>query len=255
MPSGEEPPTRAEVLEAERRAKEPVPPERTRAEKALGAGASANGFMTRFRGLHFDGGDFPSGAGFAYGIGLTDRAIGSLYEHPDDANRIDAHVSASWSTKDYLQVGADVALRNIGDAPFNIAIEGLYYEHPEEDFFGFGPDSSETDRSSYLMEGTAFEAKAWFAPRRFRIGGGAGYLQPEIGPGKDDRLPSSEDLFDDAIDSWFEQSLGFLGGVSADRGEAAMAAVDQHWWDSNARLPDPNLVLRRSLQIGPRIEP
>lgn len=80
---------------------------------------------------------------------------------------------------------------------------------------------------------------------------GAKLAGPIISSGND----LSEDLFDDAIDVWFEQSLRFLGAVSADRGEAAMAAVDQHWWDSGARLPDPNLVLRRSLQMGPRIEP
>ena len=80
---------------------------------------------------------------------------------------------------------------------------------------------------------------------------GAKLAGPIISSGND----LSEDLFDRAIDAWLERSLEFLGGVPADAGEGVMAAVDQQWWDSNARLPDPNLVLRRNLQIGARIEP
>ncbi len=65
----------------------------------------------------------------------------------------------------------------------------------------------------------------------------------------------TEHLYNQAVDSWFEESIRFLGGVPAELGEAAMAAVDQKWWDSTARLPDDDLVLRRSIQIGHQIRP
>ncbi len=65
----------------------------------------------------------------------------------------------------------------------------------------------------------------------------------------------SEDLFNRAVDAWFDQSLAFLGAVPAEVGEEAMAAVDQHWWDSSAQLPDADLVLRRNARLGTRVEP
>ena len=80
---------------------------------------------------------------------------------------------------------------------------------------------------------------------------GAKLAGPIITSGND----LSETLFNRAIDAWFAQSLEFLGGVDADLGEAVMAEVDQVWWDSGARLPDADLVLRRNLQVGARIEP
>lgn len=76
-----------------------------------------------------------------------------------------------------------------------------------------------------------------------------------VGPIISARNDLSEALFNRAIDGWLEQTLHFLGAVPQDTGEAAMASVDGYWWDSAARLPDPNLVLRRSLQLGARIEP
>lgn len=80
---------------------------------------------------------------------------------------------------------------------------------------------------------------------------GAKIAGPIISGGND----LSEAIFDRAVDAWIEQSLDFLGGVPAKLGEDAMAAVDQLWWNSRARLPDANLVLRRNVQHGIRIVP
>ena len=60
----------------------------------------------------------------------------------------------------------------------------------------------------------------------------------------------SEPLWNEAMDAWLSQSLSFLGAVDASVGEDAMAAVDGVWWDSNVRLPDPKLVLRRHFELG-----
>lgn len=80
---------------------------------------------------------------------------------------------------------------------------------------------------------------------------GAKLVMPIIESGRD----SSEDLFDRAVDVWLAQALAYLGAVDARLGEEAVRAVDQLWWDSNALLPDDDLVLRRNLQLGSTIEP
>jgi hypothetical protein len=66
---------------------------------------------------------------------------------------------------------------------------------------------------------------------------------------------SSEDLFDRSVDVWLAQVLDFLGAVDAKLGRDAMHAVDGLWWDSDARLPDDHLVLRRNAQLGAQLVP
>lgn len=65
----------------------------------------------------------------------------------------------------------------------------------------------------------------------------------------------SEPLFNRAVDDWFAQSLAFLGAVPEKEGIAALQAVDGRWWRSDARLPDANLVIRRSVQHGLEVAP
>ncbi|MFP6639725.1 MAG: hypothetical protein VCC04_05740, partial [Myxococcota bacterium] len=45
-----------------------------------------------------------------------------------------------------------------------------------------------------------------------------------------------------------------LGPVSSEVGERAVSGVDSVWWDSNARLPDRNLVRRRYLDTDTELE-
>jgi hypothetical protein len=80
---------------------------------------------------------------------------------------------------------------------------------------------------------------------------GAKIVGPIISSGDD----LSEGVYDRAVDAWLRQSLRFLGAVPAAMGEAAMESVDDGWWNSSAHLPDANLVLRRNVQLGARIEP
>ena len=75
------------------------------------------------------------------------------------------------------------------------------------------------------------------------------------GPIITSRNDLTDELFNRTVDSWLKETIGFLGGVPADLGEAAMAAVDRHWWDSRVQRPDAELVLRRSIQSGRQIAP
>jgi hypothetical protein len=71
--------------------------------------------------------------------------------------------------------------------------------NPQDDFYGVGPTSAETDRVSYRIDTTTLVARAIVRPRRWLAAGlHAGRLSPSIGPGTDDRFPSIEERFDDA---------------------------------------------------------
>jgi hypothetical protein len=58
---------------------------------------------------------------------------------------------------------------------------------------------------------------------------------------------ASEKTYNAHVDQLIRKRLAELRPVSADLGEAMVAAVDDAWWDSKASLPDNALVRRRYL--------
>ena len=152
--------SRAALLEAARRAaaEDVVEPERTTAETGLHRFAQFSPFLADVqnfgRGFRFDGGDFPSGAGFAYGLGFRDLAVGSIYADADHPNRVVVNAVAAYSTSEYAQLSGDFSLRNLGGSPITLDVRGRFFEHPKEDFYGFGPGSQESNRTSYLLRST-----------------------------------------------------------------------------------------------------
>jgi hypothetical protein len=65
----------------------------------------------------------------------------------------------------------------------------------------------------------------------------------------------SEHVFNRAIDRWFEQALAMLGAVPRELGQEIAESLDGLWWDSTRRLPDPQLVKRRNLEIASPVRP
>ncbi len=65
----------------------------------------------------------------------------------------------------------------------------------------------------------------------------------------------TEYLYNSTVDSWLEAMLEYLEPVPKSVGVEAMRSVDQHWWDSNRRLPDKELTLRRHFEIEDRVTP
>ena len=193
-------PSRAELLKAERVAQPTSEPQRTTGEKGLDGFASASRFISAYqggwKGFHFDGGEFPTGAGFAYGIGFTELAVRAVTPDPDLPNRIDVTATAAYSTNSYLQVSGDVSFLNLGGSWINFALRAKYFEWPSEDFYGLGPDSEEDNRTSFFQGGSEYGTDVWLQPLHWlRVGGGAFYLSPDIRRGEDSRFPDFEEIF------------------------------------------------------------
>lgn len=53
-----------------------------------------------------------------------------------------------------------------------------------------------------------------------------------------------------SMDVWIANTLAQLEAVPAASTRAYLAAVDQHWWDSNKRLPDKYVVRKRVYDVG-----
>jgi hypothetical protein len=65
----------------------------------------------------------------------------------------------------------------------------------------------------------------------------------------------SEDLYDRSVDAWLRAAVDVLGPTSLETAIEAMRSLEGVWWNPAARLPDPDLVLRRNLSIGETITP
>lgn len=211
-------PSRNELLKARRQEKSQrlSPPRREGVDKGIRA---ANRFIDRFNkvqessaGFFFSTGDFPSGKGFAFGVGYQHRGLLQRGYVPETyPNRIDLRVEAAYSTRSYQHLSAGLEFRNIGGSFFNLGLRGKYFEWPQEDFFGIGIDAQERDRTNYLLRQLDAGADFWLEPiRRLRIGGGTYYLSPSVGSGRDSRYPTLEAMFDPGGVPGFEKQPDFL---------------------------------------------
>jgi hypothetical protein len=219
-------PSRTALLIAERDHKGTTvaPPTRSSTERALywyDNQYVLSKIFGGWHGLHLGGGDFPAGAGVKFGVGFT-HEIGSAASgaNPERSNRSGIDAVAAYSTRGYTRVAAAFNLRKVGGAPIDVRVRSQYYEFPQEDFFGLGPDSRKQDRTDYLLRGTETGADLQWKPTDFvDLTGGVAYLTSRVGSGTDNRFPSTEQLFDPTTLPGFTEQPDFFrtsAGVAFD---------------------------------------
>jgi hypothetical protein len=207
--------TRAAVLAAARQANaaQIKPPTRSSTERRLYWYDNQYVLAKLFGGWHGirqAGGEFPAGAGFKAGIGF-DRMLTAPDADPDLPNRVNLKARAAYSTRCYLRVSTGLNFLNLGGAPVDASVLGQYYKFPQEDFFGIGRNSLETNRTNYLQRSVEAGGSVRWRPGRWWVfGAGATYLTPEIGHGTDSRFPSTEEVFDPATIPGFVAQPDFL---------------------------------------------
>ena len=205
--------SREVALAAEREAKtsELTPPQRSFLERKLywyDNQHLLDKVFSGWHGIHLAGGDFPAGAGTKFGVGV-DRTLGAPSE--TRANRIDLSARAARSTRGYTRFGSSVAVRRVAGMPIDLTLAGDRHEFPEEDFFGFGADSSNGNRTNYLLESTGVGADLQWHPRKtLTIGAGLWHLDEQTGAGADPRYPSLDLVFDGTTVPGFGVDTKFL---------------------------------------------
>ena len=162
-----------------------------------------------WKGFHLAGGDFPAGAGLKFGIGY-DKPLTSADPDPRIANRFDVTARGAYSTKGYARLSAGVNARNLGGSHVDVGVSGQYYEFPQEDFFGLGMDSLESNRTNYLLDAIESGVAVRWKPSRLQLGGGVAYFSPRVGRGTDSRFPSTDDLFTTAAAPGLGTETDFL---------------------------------------------
>jgi hypothetical protein len=125
-------------------------------------------------------GGFPAAAGFALG-GVVSRT------HSPGPVEIRAEGLVSIKKYQLYEVGA--AVPELGRwLSFDVAAR--YRNFPQENFWGLGPNSPESARSNYRLEGVDTVATLAASTGRFRAGVNGGFLKFNMGPGIDEDLPS-----------------------------------------------------------------
>ena len=140
-------------------------------------------------GLYVRFGDMTTGSGLALGPGYRKYLFNE---------RVFADVSAGLSTKLYKAFDAKARWAQFWNDRVELWSDFRYRDYPQEDYFGPGENSSVDARTSYAIESTDIAGRAlvrvvpWL-----RVGTDIGYFNPNLGPGKDDNVPSIERLFGD----------------------------------------------------------
>lgn len=183
------PATRAEAIRAVRQAKaeDQRPHTRGRIEAALfriEEDLLLDRVLNPPRGIYARIGGLGEGAGFAAGPG---------YRYRTPAWAFDA--SAAVSLKSYALAEATLTVPGPGrEGPF-VELYGRRRDFPEEDFFGLGPDTAEDQRTNFALRDTLVRATGGARIGWLRGGVRFGYLDPSIGRGSDEQMPSIEARF------------------------------------------------------------
>lgn len=166
------------------------------------------------------GGFYPRVQSIGWG---SQTAIGARFWQPDiKGTRIDVHAAAFHSIRRYesyeLQAGVLPhrgrtlpARSHKGDDVYELggirrrsgrqglAYASLRYRHlPEVDFFGLGTASQPTDQTTFLLQDAWYDLVVGYQPTsRAAITARAGLMQAFVGPGRDERFPTTQQLFDE----------------------------------------------------------
>ena len=133
-------------------------------------------------------------------LAAIETALLTAYRHTDGAEghaRVDIEGGATM--RRYRMVRADFSLPSLAAGRFELGVEGSDRHNPQEDFYGLGAASLDSNRVSFLFDLRTIEGRAVVKPiAGLRAGARFGRVTTKVGAGTDGRFPSIEELFDDS---------------------------------------------------------
>lgn len=142
------------------------------------------------------------GSGFSLGPGYRRHVF-------DDKVLVD--LSTGVSIRWYKVAEARVRWLQAFDDRAEVWTEYRYEDDPQEDFWGMGPETRQTTRTSYTYRASDFKVRGEVKPTRWlHAGATLGYLYPDIASGHDSLFPSTEALFTDQTAPGLAQQPHFL---------------------------------------------
>lgn len=184
-----------EIDQARRRKAEHLEPEvASRTERALRymkdhkvlerISAGVAGFRVKLGGL-------VTGGGFALGPEYLRRDLAE--------GEVVVRASAQSSFKSYRQFEGQLTFPGFARDKLFFDLYAVHHDYPGLNYYGPGPDSRLTSRTNFRIIDNAVDGTFGLRPvRPLRFGVSGGYLHVNVGPGRDRRFPSIEQVFSPA---------------------------------------------------------
>ena len=145
-------------------------------------------FQAGIRGFHPLLGGLATGSGFAMGTEYRKAGIGG--------GAVNFRASGQASMAGYQRYALGLDAPRLANERLFASFNFTQRNYPQEDFFGIGSDSSETDRSSFRLEDSDYSAAFGVRPiQKLGVGIRGGVLNTNTARGTDTRVPSVEDIF------------------------------------------------------------
>jgi hypothetical protein len=187
------PPTRAGQIESERqqKASQLAPDTPSRTEQFLNYVKNhkiVERITCGITGLCVQFGGLITGSGFAAGPKYVNRDLLN--------GQAEFHAWASASFSKFYRIDTGLDLPHIADDHVFVSTNAVHFDYPHIDYYGPGPNSRESDRTSYALEQTWVEGTVGVKPfARLRLGGLGRYLLTNVSRGRDHRFPSTDQVF------------------------------------------------------------
>lgn len=181
----------AEVEKARAQKQAELKPEVVSKEEGFLRTLKDKGYLDRvgggYRGLGLKFGGLITGGGFALGPSFQrDDLLGERL-------RLNASYQVSFRGFQRYQFG--LSAPELWSKRLFVDFLALHHNYPGVQYYGPGPNSTRTGRTSYRLEDTSADFSLGVRPfthRLLLVGGSAGYLWTNVGPGKDNRFASTD---------------------------------------------------------------
>ena len=118
---------------------------------------------------------------------------------------------AQFSTKLYQKYYTGWSLPNLASKHISFNTIAVHRNYSQIDYFGPGPRSSKEVRTDYRLEDTTVDGALGVKPvRHLNLGGSAGYVWTNIGPGTSGEFPSTDRIFPPTVAIGIDNQTNFL---------------------------------------------
>ena len=160
-------------------------------------------FQGGYNGFRPKIGNMVTGAGFAAGLEYIREGL--------FRGHMTARASAQFSTRGFEKYEAQASIPKLGSDKLALDLIAAHRNFGGLNFYGQGPLSRRTGRSSYRLEDTSFDAIVGVSPTKFwRVGTSQGALFTNVGRGTDQRFISTDQQYGPAVIPGIDQQTNFL---------------------------------------------
>jgi hypothetical protein len=146
-----------------------------------------------------------TGSGFAVGP--------EYYRHDLLHNQVSVRASARGSLQKFYLMDAELSLPRLADEHLFINLYGVHRNYPHIDYYGPGPNSAKSGRTSWGLEDTGFQTTMGVQPvHGLRIGGIGRYLLTNVFRGHDDRFAPTDRVFTERTTPGIQFQTDYLQG-------------------------------------------